>query len=43
MLFLAAAALLCALSLIAPVNHDESQYFAAAELATSHMPFRDFL
>ncbi|HEY6917508.1 MAG TPA: phospholipid carrier-dependent glycosyltransferase [Allosphingosinicella sp.] len=35
--------LLASLALLAPLNHDESQYFAAAELSTRLMPFRDFL
>jgi len=30
-------------ALIAPVNHDESQYLAAAELTRSGLPFVDFL
>lgn len=36
-------AFLCLLSLIAPLNHDESQYFAAAELLNGRLPFVDFL
>jgi 4-amino-4-deoxy-L-arabinose transferase-like glycosyltransferase len=39
----AAALLLVALSMIAPLNHDESQYAAAAELARAWRPFVDFL
>ena len=30
-------------ALVAPVNHDESQYVAAAVLAPDHLIFRDFL
>ncbi|MGF7147806.1 4-amino-4-deoxy-L-arabinose transferase-like glycosyltransferase [Sphingomonas zeicaulis] len=30
-------------ALVAPVNHDESQYVAAAVLASEHLIFRDFL
>ncbi|AHE53836.1 glycosyltransferase family 39 protein [Sphingomonas sanxanigenens] len=30
-------------ALVAPVNHDESQYVAAAVLAPTHLIFRDFL
>lgn len=37
------AAALVALAVIAPVDHDESQYFAAAELAWRLRPFVDFL
>ncbi|WP_158702956.1 ArnT family glycosyltransferase [Allosphingosinicella vermicomposti] len=42
--FLALAAIFATLSLIAPLNHDESQYFAAAELvAAGYGPFQDFV
>lgn len=37
------ALVLVGLALIAPVNHDESQYLAAAELTRSGLPFVDFL
>lgn len=37
------AATLIFLALIAPLNHDESQYLAAAELTRSGRPFVDFL
>jgi 4-amino-4-deoxy-L-arabinose transferase-like glycosyltransferase len=39
----AAAAALVALSLAAPINHDESQYLAAARLAADWRPYADFL
>ena len=37
------AALLAGLSLVAPLNHDEGQYLAAAALAAEWRPYRDFL
>ncbi len=37
-----AAALLCAGALLRPINHDESQYVAAAALMRSGLPYRDF-
>lgn len=41
-LFLALAALFVLLALIRPVDHDESQYVAAALLAQTGQPYRDF-
>lgn len=41
---IAACALLPLLALISPINHDETQYIAAAQLASEGLiPFRDFL
>ena len=37
------ALLLLAAALAAPFNHDEDQYYAAAELARGAMPYRDFM
>ena len=42
--FIALTTVFSILSLIAPLNHDESQYFAAAELvAAGYEPFEDFV
>lgn len=37
------AALLLGAALITPFNHDETQYYAAARLAGSGLPYRDFI
>lgn len=41
-LALAAAAMLALLAMVRPVDHDESQYVAAALLAWRGLPYRDF-